>query len=121
MWKGPSLTGGWQARRECIEELLGPTRQALEDLPEIKYEHRFKNGPRSAFKNLNFAAVRPKPQIMLRDTANNDVEIVQNAEKCLVYSDSLPAQGLTWRQMVTWWQANHMPAAGEPEAADASR
>ncbi|MFJ8470250.1 hypothetical protein [Streptomyces swartbergensis] len=30
--------GGWQARRECIEELLGPTKQALEDLQEAEYE-----------------------------------------------------------------------------------
>lgn len=33
---GMSGGGGWQARRECIEELLGPTRQALEDLQEAE-------------------------------------------------------------------------------------
>ncbi|MEV6133075.1 hypothetical protein AB0M05_40855 [Streptomyces violaceusniger] len=111
--------GGWQARRECIEGLLGPTRQALEDLQEIEYEQRFKNGPRGTFKNLIFAAVGPKPKIVLRDAVNNDVEIVQNAENCLVYSAPLPTQGLTWRQMVTWWQANHLPNVEEPEAAEA--
>ncbi|RPK92269.1 hypothetical protein EES46_09480 [Streptomyces sp. ADI98-10] len=120
-WRKNDMSGGggWQARRGCIEGLLGPTLQALEDLQEIEYEQRFKNGPRGTFKNLIFAAVGPKPKIVLRDAVNNDVEIVQNAKNCLVYSDPLPAQGLTWRQMVTWWQANHLPNAEEPEAADA--
>ncbi|MGW4287389.1 hypothetical protein ACWEIK_10685 [Streptomyces sp. NPDC004673] len=110
--------GGWQTRRECIERLLGPTREALEDLLEAEYEQRFKKGPRGSFKNLIFAAVGPKPQVVLRDAVSNEVEIVRNAENCLVCKDRLPAQGLTWRQMVTWWQTHHMPDAGEPEAAD---
>ncbi|MEV7683189.1 hypothetical protein AB0O64_32305 [Streptomyces sp. NPDC088341] len=120
-WRKNDMSGGggWQARRECIEELLGPTRQALEDLQEAEYEERFKNGPRGTFKNLIFAAVGPKPQIVLRDAVSNEVEIVRNAENCLVYKDPLPLQGLTWRQMVTWWQTHHMPDAEEPEAADA--
>ncbi|MBA9050875.1 hypothetical protein HDA42_000050 [Streptomyces costaricanus] len=33
---------------------------------------------------------------------NNDVEIVRNAHTCLVFTDPLPPQGLTWRQMVAW-------------------
>ncbi|MFF1598875.1 hypothetical protein ACFVYV_15460 [Streptomyces mirabilis] len=57
--------------------------------------------------------------MVLRDAVSNEVEIVRNAENCLVYKDPLPAQGLTWRQMVTWWQTHHMPDAEEPEAADA--
>ena len=120
-WRKNDMSGGggWQARRECIEDLLGPTREALEELQEIEYEQRFKNGPRGTFKNLIFAAVGPKPKIVLRDAVNNDVEIVQNAENCLVYSDPLPAHGLTWRQMVTWWATNHLPSADEPAAADA--
>ncbi|MGW5925985.1 hypothetical protein ACWF2L_07015 [Streptomyces anulatus] len=92
-WRKNDMSGGggWQARRECIEELLGPTRQALEDLQETEYEQRFKNGPRGNFKNLIFAAVGPKPQIVLRDAVSNEVEIVRNADNCLVYKDPLPA------------------------------
>ncbi|MFE6481769.1 hypothetical protein ACFVGN_02320 [Streptomyces sp. NPDC057757] len=120
-WRKNDMSGGggWQARRECIEGLLGPTREALEELQEIEYERRFKNGPSGTFKNLIFAAVGPKPKIVLRDAVNNDVEIVQNAENCLVYSDPLSAQGLTWRQIVTWWTTNHMTSVDEPAAADA--
>ena len=95
--------GGWQKRRECVEGLLGPTRDALEELEEIEYERRFRKGPTGTFKNLIFAADGPKPKIVLRDAVNNDVEIVQNAEYCLVYSDPLPPHGLSWRQLVAWW------------------
>lgn len=77
-------------------------REALEELREIEYERRFRNAPRETFKNLIFAAIGPKPKIVLRGAVNNDAEIVQNAENCLVYSDPLSAHGLTWRQMVTW-------------------
>lgn len=118
-WRKNDMSGSWQARRDCIEELLGPTREALDELREIEYEQRFKNGPRGTFKNLIFAAVGPKPKIVLRDAVNNDVEIVQNADNCLVYSDPLPAHGLTWRQLVCWWQADRMPSADERTAADA--
>ncbi|MFJ4435617.1 hypothetical protein [Streptomyces sp. NPDC088923] len=45
-WRKNDMSGSWQARRDCIEELLGPTREALDELREIEYEQRFKNGPR---------------------------------------------------------------------------
>ncbi|WP_327170071.1 hypothetical protein OG471_00210 [Streptomyces sp. NBC_01336] len=100
-------------------ESSGPRLRDGSDLQEAEYEQRFQNGPRGTFKNLIFAAVGPKPQIVLRDAVSNEVEIVRNADNCLVYKDPLPAQGLTWRQMVTWWQTHHMPDTEEPEAADA--
>ncbi|MFC9467734.1 hypothetical protein [Streptomyces coelicoflavus] len=49
---------------------------------------------------------------------NNDVEIVRNADSCLVFTDPLPPHGLTWRQMVAWWQKNHQPDADGKTAAD---
>lgn len=55
---------------------------------------------------------------MLRDAVNNDVEIVRHADTCLVFTDPLPPQGLTWRRMVTWWASNHQPGADEKTAAD---
>ncbi|MGW7073081.1 hypothetical protein ACWGII_40250 [Streptomyces sp. NPDC054855] len=120
-WRRNDMSGGggWQARRECVEGILGPTRDALDELEELEYESRFKKGPTGSFKNLIFAAVGAKPEIVLRDAVNNDVEIVRNAENCLVYSDALPPHGLTWRQMVAWWTAHHQPEADEKTAADA--
>ncbi|BFO18364.1 hypothetical protein SHKM778_47520 [Streptomyces sp. KM77-8] len=113
------MQGSWQARRDCIEQILGPTRNALEDLQEMEYERRFSKGPSGAFKNLIFAADGAKPQIVLRDAVDNDVEIVRHADTCLVFTDPLPPHGLTWRQMVAWWTNNHHPDADEKSAADA--
>ncbi|MDX3077874.1 hypothetical protein [Streptomyces sp. MI02-7b] len=114
---GMSGGGGWQARREYVEDLLGPVRAALDKLQDLEYEQRLRMGPGGQFKNLIFAADGPKPRIVLRDAVNNDVEVVQNAENCLVYDEALPAYGLTWRQMVDWWIRKHQPGADEPEAA----
>ncbi|MEW2078929.1 hypothetical protein AB0941_35975 [Streptomyces sp. NPDC013433] len=115
---GMSGSGGWQARRDCIEQILGPTRDALEDLQELEYERRFTKGPSGAFKNLIFAADGAKPDLVLRDAVNNEVEIVRHADACLVFTEPLPHHGLTWRQMVAWWQKNHQPDADEKSAAD---
>ncbi|MGW4014593.1 MULTISPECIES: hypothetical protein [unclassified Streptomyces] len=71
----------------------------------------FHQGPSGNFKNLIFAADGAKPQIVLRDAVNNDVEIVRHADTCLVFTDPLPPHGLTWRQLVDWWAENHQPGA----------
>ncbi|RZU46508.1 hypothetical protein EV284_1189 [Streptomyces sp. BK022] len=116
-WRDHDMSGSWKARRDCVEKILGPTRDALEELQELEYESRFRNGPAGSFKNLIFAADGEKPEMVLRDAVNNDVEIVRNAHTCLVFTDPLPPQGLTWRQMVAWWTANHQPDTDEKTAA----
>ena len=60
-------------------------------------------GVDGALKNLIFAADGPKPRIVLTDALNNTIEIVENAEYCLVYDEALPADGLSWNQMANWW------------------
>ncbi|MFI9345722.1 hypothetical protein ACIG0D_31345 [Streptomyces sp. NPDC052773] len=35
-WCANGMRGSWQARRECIEQVLGPTRDALEELQELE-------------------------------------------------------------------------------------
>ncbi|WP_269857961.1 hypothetical protein [Streptomyces sp. RPT161] len=117
-WIANDMKGSWQARRECIEHLLGPTRDALEQLQEIEYESRFKKGPAGHFKNLIFAADGPKPKIVLRDAVNNRVEIVENAEYCLIYDRPLPPGGLAWRQLVAWWIEDQNLGVDEATAAD---
>ncbi|MFI8243451.1 hypothetical protein ACIF83_40465 [Streptomyces sp. NPDC085866] len=116
-WRDHDMSGSWKARRDCVEEILGPTRDALEELQELEYESRFRNGPAGSFKNLIFAADGEKPEMVLRDAVKNDVEIVRNAHTCLVFTDPLPPQGLTWRQMVAWWKKNHQPDTDEKTAA----
>ena len=55
-------------------------------------------------KNLIFAANGPKPDIVLRDAMSNDIEIVANAEYCLVYDQPIPAEGLTMAHLANWWR-----------------
>lgn len=62
-------------------------------------------GVSGALKNLIFAADGPKPEFVLRDALNNDVEIVKNEQFCLVYSQPLGVSGLTWGEMITWWRS----------------
>ena len=47
-------------------------------------------------KNLIFAAHGPKPRIVLADAINNVIEIVEHADKCLVYDRPLDGSGLSW-------------------------
>ncbi|KLL09860.1 hypothetical protein FrCorBMG51_22045 [Protofrankia coriariae] len=54
-------------------------------------------------KNLIFAANGPKPRLVLRDAINNVIEIVENAEHCLVYDRPLGEMGLSWRALTNWW------------------
>ena len=62
-------------------------------------------------KNLIFASIGPKPEIVLTDAVNNDIEIVKNAEYCLVYDDNIGPAGLLWTQLVEWWaEKNALPS-----------
>lgn len=54
-------------------------------------------------KNLIFAADGPKPKIVFRDAINNDINVVENAQYCLVYDRPLGPAGLTWRELADWW------------------
>ena len=77
-------------------------------------------GVRGEMKNLIFAADGPKPRIVLRDAINNDLEIVENGQHCLIYDRPLPDTGLTWRQLTTWWARNDS-LDGEEERSGRAR
>jgi hypothetical protein len=53
-------------------------------------------------KNLIFAS-SAKPDLRFRDAVNNDIEIVTNADKVLVYDRSIGVAGLLWRDLQAWW------------------
>lgn len=61
-------------------------------------------GVTGAPKNLIFAAIGAKPEIVLSEAINNDIKIVKNADKCLVYDRPLGNDGLSKLQMIEWWQ-----------------
>lgn len=54
-------------------------------------------------KNLIFAAYGTKPDIVIEDSLTNDVKIIGNTEKCLVYTLPISNKGLSWHDLVTWW------------------
>ncbi|GAA2127147.1 hypothetical protein GCM10009727_16720 [Actinomadura napierensis] len=74
------------------------------------FDHRpIGSGVSGALKNLIFAAIGPKPEIVLDDAVNNDLRIVRN---CLVYDRALAAHGLTWADLTGWW-ADRQGMTGE--------
>jgi hypothetical protein len=46
---------------------------------------RAQAGVAGAMKNIIFASIGEKPELVFRDTVNNDVQIVRNADKVLGY------------------------------------
>lgn len=61
-------------------------------------------GVRGAAKNLIFASSE-KPDLRFRDAVNNEIEIVTNADKVLVYDRPIGAAGLRWADLLEWWSA----------------
>lgn len=53
-------------------------------------------------KNLIFASA-DKPDLRFRDALDNDVEIVTNADKVLVYDRPIGNDGLRWSDLQQWW------------------
>lgn len=54
-------------------------------------------------KNLIFASLA-KPDIRFRDAIDNDIEIVENADKVLVYDRPIGGDGIRWRDLQAWWK-----------------
>lgn len=72
------------------------------------------HGVDGELKNLIFAAHGPKPRIVLRDAINNVIEIVEHADKCLVYDRPLDPPGLTWGALCSWWAETSPTATPDP-------
>ncbi|MFJ3481506.1 AbiJ-related protein [Streptomyces microflavus] len=55
-------------------------------------------------KNIIFASLG-KPDIRFRSSVDNDIEIVGGERgHTLVYDREIPAEGLRWRDLHSWWQ-----------------
>ncbi|MBW4705172.1 hypothetical protein [Micromonospora sp. RL09-050-HVF-A] len=101
----------WYVRRRIksweLHRLVVLGGRVLDDFRSEELEELMRRcgtrGVAGDFKNLIFAANGPKPEIVLRDAVNNQVEIVKNAQFCLVYDRVLPNEGLSWAALVSWW------------------
>lgn len=99
-WELPRLVA--LARRMVVElEVAGAL---LDSLTALLAEYDRGGGVGTPAKNLIFAANGPKPELVLRDAVNNDIEIVSNGEFCLVYDQPIPADGLTFSNLIEWWR-----------------
>lgn len=63
---------------------------------------RLQGGVAGAAKNIIFAAVNAKPDLVFTDAINNDVAIVNDSD-ALVYDRTIPETGLSWASLVEWW------------------
>lgn len=91
------------ARRMVTE--LDVTGGLLDTLTALLAEYDRGGGVGTPAKNLIFATTGPKPELVLRYAVNNDIEIVRNGEYCLVYDQPIPADGLTYSNLIEWWKA----------------
>jgi len=66
-------------------------------------DFNIKGGPKGDIKNLIFAADGPKPEIVITDSLENNIEIVENGEYCLVYDKPILSDGVMWNSLVNWW------------------
>jgi very-short-patch-repair endonuclease len=65
-------------------------------------------------KNLIFATLA-KPDIRFVSAIDNDIEIVENADKALVYDRPIGKDGIRWRDLQAWWMDREQ-LADEDEA-----
>lgn len=66
-----------------------------------------KIGVAGEVKNLIFASNGLKPEIVISDSISNKIEIVKNADSCLVYDFPIPENGLTWENLIEWWSKKY--------------
>ncbi len=59
-------------------------------------------GVQGSIKNIIFAS-KYKPEIVLEDALNNDIKIVSNQDKCLVYDKPVLKSGISWNELKDWY------------------
>lgn len=70
-------------------------------------------GVEGQVKNIIFAAVGPKPELVFTDAVNNDISVVKNEENCLIFDKAIPEIGLKWVDLVSWWETSNYHKRGE--------
>ena len=54
-------------------------------------------------RNLIFAPLGKKPDIVIDDALSNNIKIVGDTDNCLLYNFEPGADGLSWNALVDWW------------------
>lgn len=94
-----------------INEIIGADGFELVVSGKISNEPLYKIYKRKAMnsnmKNLIFAPLDKKPDIVIDDALANDIKIIGDTGSCLLYNFELNADGLLWSTLVKWWGSNH--------------
>lgn len=53
--------------------------------------------------NIVFGAIGGKPDIVIDDALTNRLAIIQDKVDCLFYTNPITSRGLSWHELVTWW------------------
>ncbi len=64
---------------------------------------KISQGIHGEIKNLIFAAYGTKPDIVIEDSLTNNIKIIGDEDKCLVYTLPISNEGVSWHDLVTWW------------------
>lgn len=64
---------------------------------------KISKGIHGEIKNLIFAAYGIKPDIVIEDSLTNNIKIIGDEDKCLVYTLPISNEGVSWHDLVSWW------------------
>lgn len=71
---------------------------------ELVYKVYRKQTISGNMKNLIFAPLGKKPDIVIDDAIANDLKVVGDTGNCLVYNFEPNENGLSWKTLVKWWE-----------------
>jgi hypothetical protein len=70
---------------------------------ELFYKIYKKHTRKGIMKNLIFAPLGSKPDIVIDDAIDNDLRLIGDFDNCLMYDFESDDNGLTWNKLVKWW------------------
>lgn len=74
---------------------------SIANLPIYKVIDR-DSGVKGEIKNIIFSS-KYKPDIVFKNALSNDIEIVGNADQCLVYDRPVTIEGISWSALQKWY------------------
>jgi AbiJ N-terminal domain 3 len=110
------------AQRHIVDTVNPHLRRVGAELREIRVDGGYpvfsvvstRAAHNSGPKNVIFATLA-KPDIRFTDAIDNNIEIVENEDKVLVYNRPIGADGIRWCDLQAWWMDSEQ-LADEAEA-----
>lgn len=95
---------------ECINKYLEREGYILKPNGYIGDKEKYKAetlnpGVKGQIKNIIFAS-KYKPDIVFGDALNNEIEVVNNQNQCIVYDQPIKSDGLKWKDLSSWYDDN---------------